>query len=100
MLRPTRDRRSLRRPNFSQVAQLRLLPLAVYFPQMHGAVPVEPNKTESKDRLDQFIGGPRSVLEPGRAGGEVLIPRRNLGCGAVSSRGRGRLSIVSPNCLA
>src|SRR3546814_20919101 len=59
--------------------------MTMYFPLVvHGAMLIEPNETESKAALDQFIGALRSVAARAKAGDESLktaphlAPRRRL----------------------
>jgi glycine dehydrogenase subunit 2 len=44
-------------------------PMTMYFPLVvHGAMLIEPTETESKRRLDQFIGAMRTLAEAARSG--------------------------------
>jgi glycine cleavage system P protein (glycine dehydrogenase) subunit 2 len=48
-------------------------PPTVYFPLVvHGALMIEPTETESKETLDQFIGGMRAIAEQAKADPEAV----------------------------
>jgi glycine dehydrogenase subunit 2 len=47
-------------------------PMTMYFPLVvHGAMLIEPTETESRQRLDQFIGAMRTLAQAARSGETV-----------------------------
>jgi glycine dehydrogenase subunit 2 len=52
-------------------------PMTVYFPLVvHGAMLVEPTETETRARLDEFIGAMRALAARARAGGAEAVAMR------------------------